>query len=225
MSSFEGVELAIWDLDGTIIDSYGIYSQVIKEAAELAQLKVPDEQTIHNNFHGSLEDSIKGALNLVDGDHLTKLLEDFLKIQEDYYSDPEEHVYNDVLGLAERLDGQGISQVVVTNRDHKGRGTASPRYLIENSSMKPYISDFVCGEDAPVRKPDARVIAGLAIAQGLAGSEILVIGDQFVDGKLAQNLGARAILVNRNPRPIPYLDQLGDISGSIQVIASLDEVQ
>ncbi len=225
MSDLGAIKLAIWDLDGTIIDSFGVFAAILTEAAELSGRTVPDEETMRHNFHGSLDESIKSVLNLVDDDDVVVLLNDFLRIQVDYYANPEEHLFPDVPALAKRLHDLGARQIVVTNREHKGRGNASPRYLIEHSSMKQYIELVIPGEATSARKPDTSVLAGVEGIRELQGSEILVIGDQFVDAKLADNLDAHAIIVNRNPDPVPHLDELGENPSFMTVVDSLDEVQ
>ena len=225
MKDIGAIKLAIWDLDGTIIDSFGVFAAILKEAAELSGRTLPDEQTMRHNFHGSLDASIKSVLDMVDGDDLVVILNDFLRVQVDYYKHPEEHLFPDALALAKRLHSQGARQIVVTNREHKGRGNASPRYLIENSSMKQFIELVIPGEVTAVHKPDPGVMAGVQGIDQLDGSDILVIGDQFVDAKLADNLGAHAIIVNRNPEPVPHLSELGEKPDFMTLVSSLDEVR
>lgn len=217
--------MVVWDMDGTIIDSYGVFSAVVKEAAELSGKPVPSEETIKHNFHGTLDETITAIFNMVDDEATAAvLMDDFLRIQERYYQRPDEHVFEDSYNLAKRLHAMGIDQVVATNRKHEGRGTASPRYLIGNSKMRSFISDIACGDEVEFGKPNPLVLANLAVAQGRRGDEMIVIGDQFVDAKLAQNLGCKAILVSRHPEPIPHLDELGDYLKTIQIVSSLDEV-
>ncbi|MDB5170109.1 MAG: putative phosphoglycolate phosphatase [Candidatus Saccharibacteria bacterium] len=224
MTQLNGVKLVIWDLDGTLIDSYGVYAAILKEAAELSGLAMPDEQTLRHNFHGSLDQTLKDSLNMVDGEAFTKLLNDFLTVQENYYQKPEEHLHLDALRLAEQLTAKQVYQVVVTNRAHVGRGNASPRRLVSLSSLKNHINEIICGDDTTYGKPDARVLDALEQASGLQGSEIVVIGDQFVDAQLAQNLGGQAIIVNRGDEPVPHLAELGDDTPFLEVVSSLDEV-
>lgn len=224
MIDFQGIKLIVWDLDGTLIDSLGVYKSILTEACQLSGLAVPDDETIRHNFHGSLDQTIKDTFAMVDGDNFDKLLNDFLRVQEDYYREPEEHVYEDALRMMERLQGNNVMHVIATNRAHVGRGTASPRYLVEHSSMRDYIDDIVCGDEAPKRKPDAAVLANVTAAQNLAAAEIVVIGDQFVDAQLAQNLGAQAIVVNRGDDPVPHLEKLGEDTSFLTVVSSLDEV-
>lgn len=217
-------QLLIWDLDGTLIDSFAIYAAILAEAAELSGLSMPDEQKLLHNFHGSLDDSIKNALDLVEGDAFSKVLNDFLKVQEKYYQEPESHVYKDALTLAERAQAAGCRQVLVTNRAHAGRGNASPRYLVGHSSLKKYITDIICGDEAPYRKPDSRVLGQFLGQHTYSPEAMLVVGDQFVDAALAGNLQCQAVLVNRNPEPIAHLERLGHSHDFVKVVSSLEMV-
>ena len=222
MIDLEKVKLVVWDLDGTLIDSFGVYRDILKEATTLSGLPMPDDETLRHNFHGSLDQTIQDTLKLVQGEAFEKVMNDFLKVQEDYYLEPESHIHKDALRLAERLSGR--PQVVVTNRHHAGRGNASPHYLVEHSSLKKYITDVIPGDEAPVPKPDAGVLINIKVAQTVKGEEILVVGDQFVDALLAKNLGAQAVIVNRGDDEVPHLEQLGDDLSFLHIVASLDEV-
>jgi phosphoglycolate phosphatase len=223
MLNLQSIKLVVWDLDGTIIDSYGVFAAVLTEATELRGLPKPTPEAIRHNFHGSLDESIKGVLNMVDGEDFVVLLNDFLRIQEKYYEEPEQHVYADARSLVSRLAKSGAAQVIATNREHQGRGTASPHYLINNTSLKPFFSHIIAGEEAPVRKPHADVIKNVAGREALQGHHILVVGDQFVDAELAQNLGAQAIIVNRGEGPVPHLEAL-EGSDFLTVVSSLDMI-
>ncbi len=225
MTDVSAVKLVVWDLDGTLIDSFGVYTAIIQEAAQISGLEVPTEAVMRHNFHGSLGQTIKDTFNMVDGELFDILLSDFLRVQEAYYSHPEEHVFADAKNLIQQLGRQGKTQVVATNREHAGRGSASPRYLVDNSSLSGYISELVCGDETQHRKPDPKVLATIAAAQALDGDEILVIGDQVVDAQLAQNVGCRVILVNRNDTPIPHLEKLGSDLAFLTEVSSLDDAE
>lgn len=224
MNSLEGVKLAVWDLDGTLIDSYRVFRDVLVEAADLSGRTIPSEDVIRHNFHGSLDESIKGAFDMVDGEDFVVLLNDFLRIQERYYSQPEEHIFADARALVSRLGAMGVKQVVATNREHQGRGSASPHYLIENSSLKPFFEQVIPSDEAPARKPDARVLANVPELSELSPEQILVVGDQFVDATLAQNLGSRAVIVNRSDEPVPHMETFAD-ARFITMVSSLEEVR
>lgn len=218
--------LVLWDLDGTILDSFGVFSEVMSEIAAIRGEDTPSESALRSNFHGSLNDSINAILRLVDKADQESVLADFLKIQESYYQDAESHLYSDAVGLAERLHTAGVTQGIITNREHQGRGVASPRHIVESSSLKNYIDFIVCGDDVAVRKPDPGVINEVLTQKSeLRNKEMIVIGDQFVDAQLAQNLGARAILAVRGDEVTPHLENLQGSLDFLTQVTSLDEVR
>lgn len=217
-------KLVIWDFDGTLIDSFGVFSEVLREAASLSGHSAPDEVELRKHFHGALDESIKTALNMVDGEDAVIVLNDFLKIQNEYYAEPEPHIYADALQLSRRLHEAGIQQVIVTNRDHAGRGNGSPRNIVSHSSLAGLIDEVVCGDDVEYRKPDARSLSTSKLYQSVKPDEVLVIGDQFVDAELARNLRCSAVLVNRSEDPVVHLERLGEDLSFVHIVKSLDDV-
>ena len=218
------VKALLWDLDGTLIDSFQIFSGVLLEVVALNSLMTPEEEAMRSNFHGTLEDSIRKALALSDPAVFAKVIDDFLRIQEDYYHTPDDHISPDALDLARRAKAAGLQQVVVTNRAHRDRGSASPRHIVEHSVLKTLIGDVICSDDTPFRKPDKRVMNDFLGRTGLRADQLLVIGDQHVDAELAFNLGAPAVLISRSGDAIPYLDQTNESHATVEVVTSLTQV-
>ncbi len=217
------VKTLIWDLDGTLIDSFEIYAEILAEAVRLNSLVMPDKSVLKINFHGSLEDSITQSLGLSDEVIIVKLLQDFLRVQERFYAMPDEHLFEDALQLARRAHVAGLRQILVTNRAHQDRGNASPRYIVDHSQLAGMIEYIVCGDEVEYRKPDARVLDSACADLGLELSSCLIVGDQFVDAQLAHNLGLNAILVDREEAGIAHLGSLHD-DARYTVVASLDTV-
>ncbi|MEO7364284.1 MAG: HAD family hydrolase [Candidatus Saccharimonadales bacterium] len=215
------VQTIIWDLDGTLIDSFEIFAEILAEVARLNVLDMPEREVLRHNFHGPLEDSIKHSLEISDPHLLKKIVADFLELQENYYALPDEHLLEDAYLLAQRLQLAGKRQIVVTNRVHASRGNASPRHIVEHSALRLYIDALVCGDESSFRKPDARVLN--AVAANFDLERALVIGDQFVDAELAHNLGLQAVLIDRGGQGIAHLESLPDTT-SYRVVRSLDEV-
>lgn len=75
---------------------------------------------------------------------------------------------------------------------------------------KEIIDTVVSGDDSEHRKPKPAVISRLLDSGQITPETTLVIGDQFVDGEFAKNLGARAVLVCRREGQIPHLEKLGE---------------
>jgi phosphoglycolate phosphatase-like HAD superfamily hydrolase len=204
------IRAIVWDFDGTLIDSFHIVKEIIDEITEAEKLTPITEAFLMQNYHGLMHETLHTALggNLSDAE-LDRYMDMFLDKQTRYYEAVEEHLIDDAIKLLDQAKQAGLKQVIVTNRDHKGRGNASPYYLVEHSVMKDAIGHVIAGDDKTHRKPDPRVLEDYIREHNLKTHEIIVIGDQFVDGLLAMNLGAKAILVTRYGEAIAHLDQLG----------------
>lgn len=223
--NLQGLETLVWDLDGTVIDSFGIFSEVLGNVVPNYGRQMPNEQTIRANYHGSLHDSIDAALGGIKNDELEKIVADFLSIQDAHYEVVEHHIFPDALGLARRARAAGMYQVLVTNRNHEGRLNASPRSIVERSSLKTLIDEVVCGDDTEHRKPKPAVIEHLLKTGKVRGEKAVVVGDQFVDAQFAHNLGSTAILVERSGLEIAHLDTFTpEDRDRIVIVSSLDEI-
>lgn len=216
----------IWDLDGTIIDSFGIFKSVLNEVLPLHELEIPDRQNLIDNYHGSLQESISNAFGgTVSEAMIERVVVDFLKVQNGHYKEVETHIFPDAQKLVQRLHDNNIFQILVTNRFHEGRLNASPLNIVKQSSLDRKIDVVVCGDDSPHRKPNPEVVSHYIQSGILSPEHAVVIGDQFVDAQFARNLGARAILVSRNGSTIPHLEKLGeDWTDYVTIVSSLDSV-
>lgn len=218
-----GVRGIIWDLDGTLLDSFRLYTELIGELVVDHGLTMPTQEHMERNFHGSLEDSVRDTLGLESDEQLARVLEDFLRKQDPKYEYPEEHLFNDAVLLAQRAAHLGIEQMIVTNRDHKGRGPASPRAIVAATVLAECIDEIRSGDEVSFRKPDGRVASDWLEKHGILPSELLVIGDQHVDAELAFNLGARALIITRNG-DIPHLDRLDPRHEALTIVDTLHDV-
>ncbi len=219
---------AIWDLDGTLIDSLGIFTEVLCDVLPGHGFNDrPGAQIFSENRHGSLAESIN---NIIGGNvseaTIEAIIADFLIAQNEHFEDIERHIFPDAKRLAQRLYAADVFQIMVTNRFHEGRLNASPRSIVQRSSLRGRIDAVVCGDDSSFRKPDPKVVNRYLESGMLSGERSLVIGDQFVDAQFARNLGARAILVSRDGSPIPHIEKLGkDWSDYVTIVQSLDQVK
>jgi phosphoglycolate phosphatase-like HAD superfamily hydrolase len=225
MISYDNVKAAIWDLDGTLLDSVGIFEQVIADvAAESGQL-MPSNQDILDNYHGSLDETLGRILSIDSADLLHKTVALFLEKQLRHYAnDLNTHLFEDAVSLARRASEIGVDQLVITNRDHRGLGNASPRFIVASTVLTEYINEVFPGDEVAYRKPDRRSVGNWIEQRQLNPEEILVLGDQFVDAQLALNIGARAVLIKRNGS-IPHLHKLThENHASISVVDSFDHI-
>ncbi len=213
----------IWDFDGTIINSFEIYQTLISRALEARGLPVPSTESFRQHNHGTMHESISGLTGITDDVLVQQIHDDFLRDEDDSYSDIAKLLYADAVALLKRAHVKGIKQILVTNRLHDGRKLGSPKYIVENSVLSDMISHVVAGDEVVFRKPDKRV---LEVLEGHdLNSDVLVIGDQFVDGQFAINIGAQSVLVKRHGK-IEHLEKLGDgWESHVSIVDSLDEVE
>jgi phosphoglycolate phosphatase-like HAD superfamily hydrolase len=202
---------AVWDFDGTIIDSFKIFEESLPEVLQRWGKQMPSRDLLLNNYHGRFKDAIHTLFGF-EGDELDRFCMDFVETEEHLYQNPEGLYYEDAVDLLQRNHEAGIRQIIVTNRfHHRDTRLGSPRNLAKRSPLAGLIDAVVCGDDnSDFHKPDARMLDKVERDLGINRSELIVIGDQFVDADLAHNLSAHAIIVTRNGDSVPHLDKLRD---------------
>lgn len=224
MTEIEGIQSIIWDFDGTLLDSFSGRCDLMRQVLTMHGLPEPSYDQLRHNFHGRLEQSLRGLTGDVSDEKFGELLADFLRLDSNYMEDdPNQYLCMDAVGLAKQAHELGLQQILVTNRAHGiDRGNASPRNLVQNSVLRPYIDTIICGDEVERHKPDPAVL-GARRSEFQAG-HTLVVGDQAVDARFAQNLSARAVLVDRLGEGIAHLDSLNGEAIKPVVIPSLSEV-
>lgn len=213
------IKTLLWDLDGTLIDSFGISHELYKEILPEHGQDAPSRWQLRQNYHGTLDETVRSIT--MDGTtdaEVTAIVADFLQRQNAHYEDMAGHIYADALLLATRAQDQGLRQIVVTNRHHEGRDLASPRSIVERTALRAMIDAVICGDDTEFNKPDARVVQYIDFDP----ETTVVIGDQLVDVKLAHNIGARAVVVLRSDKAHPHAHGLAEFS-NFTLVQSLEE--
>jgi phosphoglycolate phosphatase-like HAD superfamily hydrolase len=225
----QATQTIVWDLDGTLLDSFGIYRDCLNEVLRnLGRPEIP-ERIFRNNHHGFIEDSIADVLKEA-GQKLTQVelaevIRNFYVLDNAYIKNVDHHLFEDAIDLAERTHKAGKRQVVVTNRPHgTDRGNGSPRNLVENSRLSNFVSDILCGDDSGYRKPYREFLEARFGSDLTELGKIIVIGDQFVDAEFAHNIGCPAILVSRTEK-LAHLDRLNNWEEYVQIVSSLREVK
>jgi phosphoglycolate phosphatase-like HAD superfamily hydrolase len=214
----------VWDMDGTLFDSFSTFENIISDVVKDSGHEMPSRESILENYHGSLEEILQKILGIGSATELEKVIEIFTQKEAGYYNDDlESQLFKDAVMLASHAGELGIHQLVVTNRENKNGGTSSPKHIIAATTLAGYIHEVNAGDEVDFRKPDSRSMGDWIERYNLSPDKVIVIGDQYVDAQLAINIGARAILVQRNGS-IPYLDSLTDPS-SVTIVKSLEEIE
>jgi len=223
------VQTIVWDLDGTLLDSFGILQSCLNDVLrECGKPEVPEEIMRHNH-HGSIEGSITNML-LEMGEETTEselaaIFKNFYTLDNAYIQDVDHHLFEDAARLVDQAHEAGKRQIVVTNRPHGvDRQNGSPRNIIQNSRLSKAIDGILCGDESEFRKPLRQVLEA-RFGQDLSSlGEMIVIGDQFVDAEFAHNIGCAAILVAR-AETIAHLDKLNNWEEYVRITPSLQDVK
>jgi len=217
------VRAIIWDLDGTLLDSFQLFFDVVAEIAAERGLTMPSREVVLHNFHGSLEESIEVTLGIKSANELADIVDRFLEKQDVRYQNLDGHLFNDAVKLAMHAAEEGVVQLLLTNRAHKKRGHGSPRAIVAASVLADCIHEVRCGDELVYKKPSAHAALDWLEKHELEASEVIVIGDQNVDAELADNLGARAILVKRHDFIPHYSDK--DTNDTHTIVKDLHGIQ
>jgi phosphoglycolate phosphatase-like HAD superfamily hydrolase len=135
------IQTIVWDLDGTLLDSFGIYRDCLNEVLRNLDRPEVSEQIFRNNHYGFIEDSIANVLQEAGQEvteaELAKIIRQFYVLDNAYIEDVDHHLFEDAVDLASRSHKAGKRQIVVTNRPHgTDRGNGSPRNLVANSRLR-----------------------------------------------------------------------------------------
>ncbi len=175
----------IWDLDGTILDSYGIivsslYKTYRKFGVEL------DRDEIH-----------KEVIRFSVGDYISKLEKTTglpaaaIKEMVSENNDTEQMNIKPIKNAAEILSflkGLEIPNYVFT---HKGFSTKT---VLKNIGLYDYFDEIITGKDGFPRKPDPSAINYLIQKHSLDKTGTFYVGDRSLDVECACNAGINSIL-------------------------------
>ncbi len=181
----------IFDLDGTLIDSYPLtihaFKFVLKKwgNAELSDEEIylsfgPPEKVIFRKYVGE--------------ENLENCYFDYVKIFENYSVNI--RVFDGIEGVLSELNLMRLPMGVFT-----GRGRELSLKLLQLKNLSPFIKELVSSEDVPHPKPEPDGVIEICRRMGLSPSHCLHIGDSFMDiasGKRAGVITAGALWGTRN---------------------------
>jgi len=190
----------IWDLDGTLIDSYDVFLEALSES--FANFKLPfDRQTVYNFIK---EESVNSLLE--------KQAVSFEKIKEDFTNNSTSKNYKIKLmvGAKEVLDWtqkENIQNFIYT---HKGKNSFD---LLKQLGISSYFLEVVTSENNFKRKPNPEAINYLVKKYNLKTDETYYIGDRKLDIEAAHNSGLGSInfLSSANSQEIKKLTDIIEI--------------
>ena len=176
----------IWDLDGTLIDSYPvIVASLVALCAEVGFSCIEDEVE-----HLVKSQSVSALLARISGQ--TGRLVSALKEQYSQISrtkDGEIELLPHAAEVLQALAAQSCCHYIYT---HRGASTLP---ILEALGLAPFFSDLVTAEDGFPRKPDPSALLHLMKKHGLNPESSYYIGDRDLDVACGKNAGIGTVLL------------------------------
>lgn len=170
----------IWDLDGTLIDSYEVFLEALSES--FANFNRPfDRETVYNFIKGQSVNAL-----------LKEQPVPFQEIKEDFTanSTAKNEKIKLMVGAKAVLDWtqkENIQNFIYT---HKGKNAYD---LLNQLEISPYFLEIVTSENGFKRKPHPEAINYLLEKYKLKPEETYYIGDRILDIEAAHNSGLYSI--------------------------------
>lgn len=207
----------LFDLDGTLVDSYAALEQAINFSLR----------------RHDLSDLPAGKIREYVGDGVEKLLErafgtsevpdtahDAFEQRYDQICCTESKVLADVEATLHVLAGMGVAMAVCTNKP-----TGFSRKILEALQLDSLFKGIVGPDLAGARKPDGRHVLAALATTGAAATEALFVGDMPVDVRAARNGGTDVAVVAtgsssleqlREAQPDYLLDRFSDLPALVR---------
>jgi phosphoglycolate phosphatase len=205
------IQGAIFDLDGTLIDSYEAiylgfhhaYTEMGLPALSYGQVKKVVGLGLNHTFRELLgEERVPRALFL------------FRKKYEEVFRE-NTRLLPDVREVLKALHGRGIRLAVATNK--LGRFS---REILEHFGMEKLFTVIVGDGDVPQNKPNPDMLRLAMEKMGVEKERTIFVGDSVIDIQTGKNAGVRVFAVPtgntdrralENARPEVMLDRLPDL--------------
>ncbi len=207
----------IWDLDGTLLDSYKIIVLSTLETLREAGVEAKEAETYRYLIANSVKDLLErtGRERGLDGDKLWRRYQELSTAR-----DGEVTLMDGAAEALFKLSALGVRNFVYT---HKGRTGAK---VLERLGIGEYFEYVLSAEAGLPRKPAPDGIEWIVRRFGLDKRRTFYIGDRRIDVECAENSGVRCILylpessvgapTGREWRVVRDLRQIPDIIKSEQ---------
>ena len=208
-------KLAIFDLDGTLIDTIEDLGTAVNHALGLRGLPQHSIAQYRDMVGHGIRQLVINALGPAAGDPLTdEVLADFV----DYYVahiDVHTRPYPGIQQLLADLQKKGIRLSVASNKFQQG----TEKLVREFFPDIHFVAVLGNSPELPL-KPDAAVVQLIMEKAGVSREETVFVGDSATDMKTAANGGVRSIGVSWGFRPRTDLQE----SGAMDIADSAEEL-
>ncbi len=187
----------VFDLDGTLIDSWKDLGVSINILRQELDLEVRHHSEIHKHIGWGVKHLLAHSLPEF-RDQIPMLLEKFKAIYGQHLLDNTKF-YSGIRELLDHLSGQNKSLAVLTNKPY-----SFTMQILEGLSAAHYFSQIIGGDTLSSKKPDPQGLAyihkkicetqSISNHQSQSRASMVMVGDTQVDLDTAQSFGCPAII-------------------------------
>lgn len=212
-------KMVIFDMDGTLIDSFRDLQVTLNEVRILLGLEVIDQ----NKIKGAIGASLKGMIQKLFDDCPEKVNEAIEIFKEIYHKHIVDNTvpYNGIYNIIETLKKKGMMVGVLSNKPSEL--VRIPLYHFKISSLM----DFIYGGDSfEERKPSGEPIKRIINYFEVEPKDAVIIGDSFIDIEAGKNAGIRTIAVTYGYSSLKELEKCNPdftVDYPAQIIEALEE--
>jgi phosphoglycolate phosphatase len=202
----------LFDLDGTLVDSYAALAEAVNHARRAHGLQELSAARIRDFVGDGLEKMLQRAFDRDDVPQSARVA------FEEHYDEiccAKSKVLDDVAETLRELHSRGVAMAVCTNKP-----TSFSRKILDFLGLAPFFRAIVGPDLAGARKPDAQHVLHTLQATDCVVSEALFVGDMPIDVHAARNSGMDVAVVPtgssspealRAAAPDHYLQRFSDL--------------
>src|SRR5882672_4662457 len=178
----------LFDLDGTLVDSYAALAEAVNFARREHGLHELSAARIRDFVGDGLDTLLRHAFDI---DEVPRSVKDAFESRYDEICCEESTILADVETTLATLHGLGVAMAVCTNKP-----TSFSKKILTFLELAPYFCAIVGPDLAGARKPDAQHVLHTLEATSCAPSEALFVGDMPIDVHAARNSGIDVAVVS-----------------------------
>ena len=187
------VKLAVFDCDGTLIDSQVNILRAMRQCFDRHGLAPPADHDVRRVVGLSLVETMQVLLPHADPALQVRLAQDykgvFQRLRADSSLDPEP-LYAGIAGLLDDLRDAGWLLGVATGKSDRGLALA-----LDHHGLSGHFVTLQTADRHPSKPHPAMLLAAIAAA-GVVAGDAVIIGDTVFDIAMGANAGVRAIGVD-----------------------------
>ncbi len=181
--------LAIFDVDGTLIDSRAIILEAAKQSFIKHGLSAPDYEDVRQVVGLSLDVALKRLAPQLSDASLIDLVEGYKHAFRGFRANPDfiEPQYDGVQLMLDDLQARGFTLAMATGKSRRG-----VEEILDMHNWRDQFSVTFCSDDGP-GKPHPHMVQQCLLATGVSSDHAVMIGDTSFDMIMARAANVRAI--------------------------------